>query len=137
MEIDPDLAARPLVGDAVRLEQILFKLTSNAIKFTAAGSVKVRAALREESASKLDLRFEVVDTGIGIAPEEHGRLFSAFEQLDGSMTRKYGGTGLGLAISKRQVLAMGGSIGVESQFGAGSTFWFTVRLDKAETAPVS
>lgn len=132
MEITPALATRQLQGDPVRLEQILFKLISNAIKFTAAGSVDLRAMLSEESATNLVLRFEVTDTGIGIAPEEKGRLFSAFEQLDGSMSRRYGGAGLGLAISKRLVQAMGGSIGVESQFGAGSTFWFTVRLGKGE-----
>jgi PAS domain S-box-containing protein len=130
MEVDPDLARRPLQGDPVRLEQILFKLISNAIKFSAAGSVEVRALLSEEAATQLVLRFEVADTGIGIPAEEQGRLFSAFEQLDGSMSRRYGGAGLGLAISKRLVQAMGGSIGVESQFGAGSTFWFTVRLGK-------
>lgn len=132
MSIDSGLAQRELIGDPVRLELILFKLISNAIKFTAAGSVKVRASLCEESATSLMLRFEVADTGIGIPKEDQGRLFSAFEQLDGSTTRKFGGTGLGLAISKRLVLAMDGAIGVESQFGAGSTFWFSVRLGKED-----
>ncbi|UCV26821.1 CHASE domain-containing protein [Ferribacterium limneticum] len=130
LSLDPALANRQLYGDPARLEQILSKLTSNAIKFTAAGSVQLRAALGEESATSLVLHFEIADTGIGIPAEEQGRLFSAFEQLDGSMTRKFGGTGLGLAISKKLVQAMGGSIGVDSQLGMGSTFWFTVRLDK-------
>ena len=133
MKIDPELARRPLHGDSARLEQILCKLISNAIKFTAAGSVQLYALLGEESATSLVLRFEVADTGIGIPAEEQGRLFSAFEQLDGSLTRKFGGTGLGLAISKKLVQAMGGSIGVDSLFGMGSTFWFTVRLDKGST----
>ena len=133
VKIDPELARRPLHGDSARLEQILCKLISNAIKFTAAGSVQLYALLGEESATSLVLRFEVADTGIGIPAEEQGRLFSAFEQLDGSLTRKFGGTGLGLAISKKLVQAMGGSIGVDSLFGMGSTFWFTVRLDKGST----
>lgn len=137
MEIDPTLATRQLMGDPLRLEQILFKLTSNAIKFTAAGSIKIRSSLSEESATSLVLRFEVADTGIGISTDEQGRLFSAFEQLDGSLTRKYGGTGLGLAISKRLVLAMDGSIGVISQFGTGSTFWFTVRISKEDVLPAA
>ena len=130
MEVDPALAGRALQGDPVHLEQILFKLISNAIKFTAAGAIGVRTLLSEENATQLALRFEVADTGIGIPSEEQGRLFSAFEQLDGSMSRRYGGAGLGLAICKRLVEAMGGRIGVESQFGAGSTFWFTVQLGK-------
>ena len=137
IEIDPSLALRQLVGDPLRLEQVLFKLTSNAIKFTAAGAIQIRASLSDESATSLVLRFEVADTGIGILTEEQGRLFSAFEQLDGSMTRKYGGTGLGLAISKRLVLAMDGTIGVTSQFGAGSTFWFTVRINKEDALPAA
>ncbi|MBS1140860.1 MAG: diguanylate cyclase/phosphodiesterase with and Chase sensor(s) [Proteobacteria bacterium] len=131
VEVAPGLAQRQLQGDPTRLAQILGKLTSNAIKFTAAGSVHIRAFVSEESAGSLVLRCEVADTGIGIPAEQQGRLFAAFEQLDGSMTRKFGGTGLGLAISKKLVLAMGGSIGLESQIGKGSTFWFTVRLDKS------
>jgi len=130
VKVDHQLADRLLEGDPMRLEQILSKLTSNAIKFTAAGSVQLRAFVSEESATSLVLRFEISDTGIGIPAEEQGRLYSAFEQLDGSMSRKFGGTGLGLAISKKLALAMGGSIGLESQLGLGSTFWFTARLKK-------
>lgn len=130
VHIAPQLATQPLRGDPARLEQILFKLTSNAIKFTAAGSIIIRAMQLEATASGSFVRFEVADTGIGIPIEEQGRLFSAFEQLDGSSTRRYGGTGLGLAISKRLVEAMEGTIGVDSHIGAGSVFWFTAHLGR-------
>ena len=132
IEIAPGLAHQPLQGDPLRLGQILLNLTSNAIKFSSAGSVTVRALLVEEHPDAVLLRFEVQDAGIGISAQDQKRLFVAFEQADGSMTRQYGGTGLGLAISKRLVEMMGGSIGVESQLGEGSLFWFTVRLDKID-----
>lgn len=131
MDVDPALASRSLLGDPLRLGQVLFKLLSNAIKFTAAGKVTVRVVTREETAEIVLLRFEIQDTGIGILPEDQKRLFSPFEQLDGSMTREQGGTGIGLAISKRLVQAMDGEIGMESQAGAGSTFWFVLKLGKA------
>jgi hypothetical protein len=131
LEIAPALADLPLRGDPLRLGQILLNLLGNAIKFTAQGSVTVRARLTEERAANMLLRFEVEDTGIGISAEDQKRLFTAFEQADGSMTRKYGGTGLGLAISKRLAELMGGSIGVDSQVGSGSTFWFTARLTRS------
>ena len=130
IEIAPDLARLPLQGDPLRLGQILLNLTSNAIKFTAAGSVAVQISAGEETAESILLRVDVKDTGIGVSPEDQKRIFTAFEQADGSMTRHYGGTGLGLAISKRLAQAMGGDIKVLSQLGVGSTFRFTARLKK-------
>ncbi|MCB1954026.1 MAG: ABC transporter substrate-binding protein [Rhodocyclaceae bacterium] len=119
-----------IVGDATRLQQALLNYLSNAVKFTEQGHIEVRVQRVEERARDLDIRFSVSDTGIGISREAQGRLFSAFEQADNSMTRKYGGTGLGLAITRKLAQAMGGDAGVESQLGEGSTFWFTVRLRK-------
>jgi len=137
-DLPAELRERPLAGDSVRLGQILSNLINNAVKFTAHGEVRVRAAIAEESATTLLLRFEVRDTGIGIAADDQYRLFDTFAQVDVSSTREYGGAGLGLALCKRLVQLMGGQIGVDSQLGAGSTFWFTCRLIKAElpgTAP--
>jgi signal transduction histidine kinase/HPt (histidine-containing phosphotransfer) domain-containing protein len=131
VEVFPGLAERPLQGDPVRLGQILLNLVGNAIKFTAVGAIRVRVLLVQEVLNEVELRFEVQDSGIGIAAQDQKRLFTAFEQADSSMSRKYGGTGLGLAISKRLVQMMGGQIGIESQEGTGSTFWFTVRLTQA------
>ncbi|MDD5296768.1 MAG: response regulator [Rhodocyclaceae bacterium] len=135
VEMAPDLASLHLQGDPLRLGQILLNLAGNAVKFTAEGSIVVRALLLEGNPVEVLLRFEVQDTGIGIAPEDQKRLFTAFEQADGSMTRKYGGTGLGLAIAKRLVQLMGGSIGVDSEVGHGSRFWFTARLARMDGAP--
>ena len=118
-------------GDPMRLGQILLNLAGNALKFTEQGSITLRCRLIEETPDDMLLRWEVADTGVGIQAEAQSRLFTAFEQADNSMTRKYGGTGLGLAISKRLVKMMGGEIGVDSVAGQGSTFWFTVRLGKA------
>jgi signal transduction histidine kinase len=134
IEIAPELAQQTLHGDPMRLEQILLNLAGNAIKFTTTGHVTVRVSLSEESAIDALLRFDVADTGIGISVEDQKRLFTAFEQGDGSPTRKYGGTDLGLAICKRLAQMMGGSIGVVSQAGSGSTFWFTARVAKVGTA---
>ena len=131
IEIAPELSRLALHGDALHLGQMLGHLLNNAVKFTNYGGVSLRAHVVEDSAVGILLRFEVRDTGIGISTENQKRLFSAFEQTDSSLTRKHGGTGLGLAISKRLALAMGGSIGVESEPGFGSLFWFTARLGKA------
>ncbi len=131
VEAEPGLLSRHLVGDALRLGQVLLNLLSNAIKFTDQGSVTLRIAQESLTASLICLRFEIEDTGIGIRPEDQRRLFTAFEQADGSLTRKYGGTGLGLAISKRLVELMGGTIGVQSEPEKGSIFWFTVELQVA------
>jgi len=132
IEIDPALASRQVEGDPLRLGQILLNLTTNAIKFTAAGEIRVRILLQDDRTDTLRLRFEVKDSGIGIAAEDQRRIFSAFQQADGSMTRKYGGTGLGLAISKHLTELMQGEIGVESQPGKGSLFWFTARLKQQQ-----
>jgi signal transduction histidine kinase len=134
VEFDSGLASQPMVGDRPRLEQILLALTGNAIKFTHQGSVTVRAQVAEDTPQDLLLRFEVQDTGIGISAEDQSRLFTAFQQVDGTMTRKYGGSGLGLALSQRLARAMGGDSGVASEIGVGSTFWCTVRLDKSAVA---
>jgi PAS domain S-box-containing protein len=134
IDIPHDLANLRFQGDPLRLGQVLLNLTGNAIKFTSAGTIGIQVRLQEDLPNAVSVRFEVRDSGIGIAPEDQKRLFTAFEQADGSTTRKYGGTGLGLAISKRLAHMMGGEIGVESQAGIGSLFWFTVRLEKIESA---
>lgn len=129
-DIPATMTDRHLKGDPLRLGQIIINLAGNAIKFTEQGAVMVRAAVTREDDAHVQLLFEVQDTGIGIAEQDRRRLFTAFEQADNSMTRKYGGTGLGLAISKRLVTMMGGDIGVVSEPGKGSRFWFSVTLGK-------
>ena len=119
-----------LRGDPGRLKQILINLMGNAIKFTDSGEVTLRAVLEKEDTQRVMIRFSVSDTGIGISKEGVGRLFRSFSQVDGSTSRNYGGTGLGLAISKQLTELMGGNIGVDSKEGQGSTFWFTVELEK-------
>jgi signal transduction histidine kinase/DNA-binding response OmpR family regulator len=126
------------IGDPLRLGQVLLNLVGNAVKFTEHGEIQLRAYPVAEERDVVLARFEVQDTGIGVALEDQARLFEAFEQADGSTTRKYGGTGLGLAISRRLAQMMGGEIGVRSELGKGSCFWFTARLGKSqrpETAP--
>ncbi len=123
--LDPALPAQVL-GDAGRIRQVLLNLLGNAVKFTSAGEVVLRARSRSDASGRVMLRFEVADTGIGVAPEAQSRLFEAFTQADSSTTRRYGGTGLGLAISKQLVELMGGVIGIESAPGLGSCFWFEV-----------
>ena len=129
--IETDSFPSNLHGDPTRLQQALLNYVANAIKFTETGSVALRTFKLEENAESVHIRFEVQDTGIGIAPETLPRLFNAFSQADNSTTRKYGGTGLGLAITQRLAELMGGEAGAGSTLGIGSTFWFAVRLKKA------
>ncbi|MBK7415185.1 MAG: response regulator [Dechloromonas sp.] len=119
-----------LLGDPTRLQQAMLNYANNAIKFSEAGAVTLRAFTKEEDVDSVVLCFEVQDAGLGIAPEALPRLFSTFEQADNSITRTYGGTGLGLAITKKLAQLMGGDAGVNSMMGVGSTFWFTARLRK-------
>nr|WP_264180094.1 response regulator [Dechloromonas denitrificans] len=131
----------PLLGDPARLQQGLLNYATNAIKFTAAGTVTLRTRMLANDGDSVLLRFEVEDTGIGIPAETIPRLFQAFEQADNSTTRQYGGTGLGLAITRKLAKFMGGEAGVESTVGIGSTFWFSARLHiglaKAEAKPLA
>jgi signal transduction histidine kinase/CheY-like chemotaxis protein len=136
LDIATPLAERRFKGDPVRLGQVLLNLASNAVKFTHRGGVTVRVQAPEGENHKVLVRFEVLDTGIGIPAEDQKRLFLAFEQSDNSTTRKYGGTGLGLTISKRLTQLMGGRIGVDSVPGAGSVFWFAVPLVMADPEPL-
>ena len=120
-----------LVGDSTRLQQALLNYVANAIKFTERGHITLRAREVAQTPGSVTVRFEVEDSGIGIAPDRVARLFGAFEQADNSTTRRYGGTGLGLAITRKIAELMGGAAGVTSVEGVGSTFWFTVELEKS------
>jgi signal transduction histidine kinase/ActR/RegA family two-component response regulator len=121
-----------LMGDPIRIQQALINYTGNAVKFTEAGTITLRAQLLDDTADNALIRFEVEDTGIGIQHDALSRIFGAFEQVDNTTTRKYGGTGLGLAITQKIAQVMGGDAGVESTPGVGSTFWFTARLNKGD-----
>ncbi|MCP4688311.1 MAG: response regulator, partial [Desulfobacterales bacterium] len=127
--ISPDAPGR-LVGDPLRLAQVLINLTNNAVKFTETGEVEVSAALEKEDADHVTLRFSVRDTGVGLDESQMGKLFQAFSQVDSSTTRKYGGSGLGLVISKTLVEMMGGEISAESAPGKGSVFTFTASFGR-------
>lgn len=129
--------ARNVQGDPLRLRQILFNLLGNAIKFTDAGQVTLRIRPLAEEPLTTTLHFEVEDTGIGVSFSDQQRIFSAFEQADDSMSRRYGGTGLGLAISKKLVELMGGTMGISSREANGSLFWFDLCLKNATHAPIS
>jgi two-component system sensor histidine kinase/response regulator len=127
--INPELHV-DLLGDPTRLRQVLINLAGNAIKFTSKGEIVIRAEPFKESSTHIDVRFSVKDTGIGIPPDRQAAVFDRFTQADGSTTRQYGGTGLGLTICKQLVEMMGGTIGVQSQPGVGSTFWFVIPYEK-------
>ncbi|QJQ06741.1 response regulator [Undibacterium piscinae] len=135
LEIDIDAGSVPrfLSGDPTRLRQCLLNYAGNAVKFTERGRISICAELQQETGSELLLRFSVKDGGIGIAPDKIAKLFQPFEQADLSTTRKYGGTGLGLAITSRLAQLMGGQVGVESSPGIGSNFWFSARLQRADS----
>ncbi len=133
--VAPDIPAE-LVGDPLRLGQVLINLANNAVKFTPSGEICLGISVQQALHGEIVLLFKVSDTGIGLTQDQIGRLFTSFAQADTSTTRQYGGTGLGLAISKSLAQAMGGSIGVESAYGKGSAFWFTARLGKPVSASV-
>jgi two-component system sensor histidine kinase/response regulator len=132
LQVDPAVPAT-LLGDSLRLNQVVLNLVSNAIKFTEKGAVTVTVQVLERQDPALMLEVTVHDTGIGMTPEQRGRLFSSFSQADSSTTRRFGGTGLGLAISKQLIELMGGTIRVESVAGVGSTFIFTVALETGDS----
>jgi two-component system sensor histidine kinase/response regulator len=121
-----------LIGDPLHLSQVLINYSNNAVKFTEKGEINITVQVREESDTDVLLFFAVRDTGIGLSPEQKDRLFQTFQQADSSTTRRYGGTGLGLAISRKLAELMGGTVGAESSYGHGSTFWFTARLGKGK-----
>ncbi|MCX7095675.1 MAG: PAS domain S-box protein [Methylobacter sp.] len=137
IKVDSDSVPLWLRGDPTRLRQAMLNYAGNAVKFTRQGTIWLRAKLLEETVDGLQVRFEVQDTGIGIAKENLPLLFEVFAQADVSTTRKYGGTGLGLAITRRLATMMGGEAGVESTLGQGSTFWFTVRLQRGHGVMLS
>lgn len=134
-DIAPAFAAVTLRGDALRIGQVMLNLAENAVKFTHAGEISIAAVVEAETADTMQVGFCVRDTGIGISESDRARLFSAFEQVDGSMTRKFGGTGIGLALCKRLAERMGGSVDVASEPGRGSEFTLHLKVAKAGSAP--
>ncbi|TMO59505.1 hybrid sensor histidine kinase/response regulator [Pseudoalteromonas aurantia] len=131
LDVSPEVPIS-LIGDPLRLSQILINLCGNAIKFTETGEIVIGVTIIEQNSDHVMLRFSVKDSGIGLSNEQQAKLFEAFSQADGSITRKYGGTGLGLSISKNLVELMGGEIGVNSEVGKGSEFYFSVRCGLQE-----
>ena len=131
--VDEDSVPIWLRGDVTRLRQALLNYAGNAVKFTEAGQIDLRAKLLEEMNGELLVRFEVIDTGVGIPAAQVSQLFEAFEQADASTTRRYGGTGLGLTITRRLAQLMGGKVGAESEQGSGSRFWFTAKLRRGQS----
>jgi two-component system sensor histidine kinase/response regulator len=132
-DVDPAVYANPK-GDPLRLGQVLINFCNNAVKFTEHGEIIVSARVQKQDENGQLVRFSVSDTGIGLTDEQMSRLFQAFEQVDASTTRRYGGTGLGLTISRKLAQLMGGDVGVDSEVGAGSTFWFTAYLGKGDAS---
>ena len=133
LEVNAFLASQVppfLIGDPGRLRQILINLAGNSVKFTSQGEIYIKGILEEDLGDQVKLRFQIKDTGIGIPKDKQKSIFESFTQADGSTTRKYGGTGLGTTICKQLTKLMGGDIGVESEPGKGSTFWFTILVDK-------
>ncbi|MBB5206072.1 PAS domain S-box-containing protein [Inhella inkyongensis] len=133
--VAPDVP-RSLVGDPLRLGQVLINYANNAVKFTEQGEIEIDVRVQELGPDSVLLRFSVRDTGLGLSAEQQARLFQSFEQADASTTRRFGGTGLGLAISKNLAQLMGGEVGVQSQPGQGATFWFTARLGLGGALPL-
>ena len=133
IEIDPEIPST-LLGDPTRLRQIILNLSTNAIKFTEKGSITISVKKHNEFDDRFGIRFDVIDTGIGISKKNQTKLFAQFSQVDSSITRKYGGSGLGLAICRNLVTLMNGEIGYESEEGKGSRFWFTSVFGKLDVA---
>ncbi|MBF0124579.1 MAG: HAMP domain-containing protein [Magnetococcales bacterium] len=133
-DVDPNVPNH-LIGDPLRLKQILINYLNNAIKFTEQGEIQLRVQVKGGNEQQIVLYFAVTDTGIGLTEEQIERLFQSFSQADTSTTRRFGGTGLGLAISKRLAELMGGGVGVDSRYGVGSTFWFTACLRRHRLEP--
>ncbi|WP_371323833.1 MASE3 domain-containing protein [Dechloromonas sp. ZY10] len=136
LRVEPAAYALPLLGDPLRLQQALLNYAGNALKFTDQGEVCLRTVLLQETETTVTIRFEVRDSGVGIAAEHLPRLFAPFEQGDNSTTRRFGGTGLGLIITRKLAAMMGGEVGVESRLGEGSLFWFSAILSKADSAAI-